>query len=651
MAKINLLEKQMAELIAAGEVVERPSSVVKELVENAIDAGATTIAVEIRNGGVTYLRITDNGEGIEPSEVPKAFLRHATSKLRSPEDLASIATLGFRGEALAAIAAVSRVELRTRTAGAQLGWQYCIEGGQETISQETGCPPGTTIIVRDIFFNTPARMKFLKKDNTEAASIAGVLDRMALSHPEISFRLIREGQHKLHTPGDGKLLSAIQAVLGKEFGRSLAEVAYQKDNLGIEGYITKPEAARPNRAMQYLFVNGRMVRSQACAAALEQAFRNLLQPGKLPGCVLKLKIPYELVDVNVHPAKIEVRFSDEKAVFDLIYYACRTALAGLNPATPATELGLRLAQAPTLPVPPLAGHQLVLEQGSAQPPQRAQIAFPAFATATAAPVCATSLAGESSFIYQPPVRQALPATPSRGSMAAPPPPEEGTTPLTQPSCQAAPQPGDCIPTTAPSLELPTAPVTITAPEPVPQLLGQLFATYLLVQQGDELLLIDKHAAHERLLFEELKQSDTSRRQLLLTPLPVTLPPEHHAAALQNLQAFAALGFLVEDFGDHSLLVREVPLLLGSGDIASLVAELAQRLAEHHTSLTPQALDELYHIVACKAAIKANSFTALQEQQKLLERLQASGLRHCPHGRPVTISITKGEIEKMFGRRT
>lgn len=682
MARINVLDRRVAELIAAGEVVERPSSVVKELVENSVDAGATAITVEIKNGGITYLRVTDNGEGIEREELPKAFLRHATSKVSEAEDLTAIRTLGFRGEALASIAAMCRVEVLTRTANEESGSRYTIEGGQELGLESAGCPVGTTIVVRDIFYNTPARMKFLKKDLTEAGSVAGVLDRVALSHPEVSVKFIRDGQIRLHTPGDGKLYSAVYAVLGREFAQGLTEVAYQVGGLEVSGYISKPECARANRSMQHFFINDRIVRSGSCTAALEEAYRNSVMVGKFPGCVLKLHIPYHVVDVNVHPAKIEVRFSDEKAVFDLVYYGCKNALQALRPVASAQDAGLKALKINPLNVttPPTSGSQQVFSSAqyreliSPTKPQNMRgfenVKQNNFTQKVTEKLQSLPLADEG-LHYQ--IEKKLGPTPSAihsYNQAAEPVPSyqsnhhaelgvtgQGSMKIPDESPAPAAQPFNEMHSPAaiqPLSSVSTATLLDETEQALPtRVIGQVFDTYILVEQNGELVLIDKHAAHERLLFEEVRAgTDSALRQMLLSPVPVRLSREAYTTAVSRLEEFERLGILADDFGDGTLLIREAPMLLDKEDIFTLVEEIAHSLQQSQNDLTPHALNELYHSVACKAAIKGGQFSSMEEMKSLVARLeQTGGIRHCPHGRPVAVSFTKYDLEKLFGRRT
>ncbi len=643
MAAIRVLDKHVAELIAAGEVVERPASVVKELTENAIDAGASSVTVEIKQGGVTYLRVTDNGCGIPREEVPRAFLRHATSKVWSEEDLGSISTLGFRGEALASIAAMARVEMLTRTADALSGTRCTIEGGGEAQVEEAGCPVGTTIVVRDLFYNTPARMKFLKKDVTEGNSVAAVLDRMALSHPEVGFRFIRDGVVKLQAPGDGKLLSAVYAVYGREFASGLIEVSHSIGPLSLTGYISKPERARGSRAQQSFYINGRLVNSRACAAALEEAYKHSVMVGRFPYCVLNISLPPMQVDVNVHPAKTEVRFADERSVFDLVYYGCKTTLAGLDSATAAFDRGLRQTRLAVNPITAATAPT----QGSQQrfAPEQYRQPAPA-ALGSARPT------GEG----QPPRPVTLPR-PSATAVAEP--------QVEMPPRLRRPQAADALSDnrltyrTDPSVlplrlpAVPTRPQVVEAESVQPdfRLIGELFDTYILLEQEDSLLLVDKHAAHERLIFERLRSdTDLSRSQLLLVPLTVTLDKESYDAAVGRLEVFARLGFAAEDFGDGALLVREAPMLLEQADVAALVEEIASGIAQNRRELTPAVLDDLFHSVACRSAIKAGQKNTLPELAEIIRLLeQDSALRNCPHGRPISIKLTRREVEKLFGR--
>ena len=649
MPKIQVLDKQVAELIAAGEVVDRPASVVKELVENAVDAGATIVTVEIRRGGVTYMRVTDNGCGIAPEDVPTAFLRHATSKVAGEEDLNSIATLGFRGEALASISAVAHVELLTRAAGREAGVRYTCGGGEEPTLEEAGCPQGTTILVRDLFYNTPARMKFLKKDSTEGNAVAGVLDKLALSHPEISLRFIRDGKEQLHTPGDGKLSSTIYAVYGREFSSALIPVRYELGHVKVEGYISAPASSRPNRTLQNFFINGRYIRSRTAMAALEEAYKGSIMAGKFPACVLHLKLSFGAVDVNVHPAKLEVRFVNERPIFDAVYHGVKSALeAGDRPK--ALELKRPLVS-PYAPAPE----------------RQEQLRFPVSPAPKAAP--------------QGPIGPSRPEKPPlflRDSGEAPGRREDFSSfvervldrapqPESQPAgAQKAPLPVSQLEESHPPLpETPPplprqeeAPVREQYPPAAPaqefqaRVVGEAFGTYLIVQYSrEELMFIDKHAAHERLLYERLKRENAGgEAQALLEPVTVTLDKEEYTAVLSHLGELAQAGFEVEDFGAGTVLVRSAPLLLDGGDAAGAVMEIAGYLASLKNRMTTEHMDWVYHNVACRAAIKAGDALSREEMVSLALELERNPqVRYCPHGRPVYILLRRRDLERQFGR--
>lgn len=625
MSKINVLDKHIAELIAAGEVVERPSSVIKELIENSIDAGSSAITVEIKNGGITYMRVTDNGSGISREDVPTAFLRHATSKVQSQDDLESISTLGFRGEALASIASVAHVELLTRTQEELAGTRYVIDGGEEQFCDDAGCAQGATIIVRDLFYNTPARMKFLKKDLVEANAIASVLDKIALSHPEISLRFLRDANETLHTPGDGKLKSAVYAVYGKEFTSGLIPVDYELNGIRLWGFISKPAAARPNRSMQQFFINGRYVKSRTAMVAMEEAFKGSLMVGKVPACVLHLGISYHAVDVNVHPSKIEVRFVNEKPIFDAVYHGVKTALnQGDTP-------GVLSLNKPVLS--PFAGTEpsVQLQFGSAPK--------------------ADSPAAQVSVQPQSPVQQSIKPPEAVRSYAV--------------SDVQAPRFHADVPRPAvlhePETDLSersvlqvTAPMPDTLPDepqkPV-KLVGEAFNTYIILERGnDELVFIDKHAAHERMLYEKLKsEGGQAVQQMLLQPVTVTLDKNEYAAVLGSVDTYAAAGFEIEDFGSGTVLVRSAPLILGGENVADAVMEIAGYLQSAKNDITTEKLDWLYHNVACRAAVKAGDDSAPQELIALAQRMEAEDIRYCPHGRPVTIIMKKKDLERQFGR--
>lgn len=645
MAIIHELSSHLADLIAAGEVVERPASVAKELIENAIDAGSTRITVEIENGGISYLRIADNGCGMSAEDAPIAFRRHATSKLRTEEDLTAIGTLGFRGEALAAISSVTRIDLFTRQKGAIAGVHLHLEAGEIQTQEEAGCPEGTTIVVRDLFYNTPARMKFLKKDFTEAGYILGVVQHAALSHPEIAFCLIRDGKQVFSTDGKGKLIAPVFAVFGKEMTANMIEVPQSERNgMTVYGYIVKPHAGRPNRSMQHFFVNGRYVKSRLMQAALEEAYRNAMITGKYPSGAVFLELPLAAVDVNVHPAKTEVKFSQDKPVFEAVYVACKNAIAandnmprlthqekestGEKPkeATPA-DTQQRFAVSKPAASLPSSGKPIeapALEDFFVAVPPRAK--KPSFSgTYAAAPRIIQE--DRSSAEYRPSLDTSLRETRQTVS--------EKTSPA--PAAQAA------------MVTESRAPEMLEPLDRSARVIGECFQTYLIAEDQDGLLLIDKHAAHERLLFNKLRQETEMPQQELLTPVIVELTGEEAAAIQSGLEEVRKAGFAIDSFGENSFAVRSAPAYLDCADIAGVIGELAEKLMNSRTAI-PDRLDDLIHTVACKAAIKAGKASTLTELQDLCDRVLADGdVRSCPHGRPTTVRLTKYELDKMFKR--
>ena len=660
MPHIQVLDKQVAELIAAGEVVERPSSVIKELVENAVDAGASVVTVEIRRGGTTFMRVTDNGCGISQEDVPTAFLRHATSKIAKQDDLDSIMTLGFRGEALASISAVAHVELLTKTREAQTGVRYTCGGEEKPTLEEAGCPDGTTILIRDLFYNTPARMKFLKKDSTEGNSIAGILDKMALSHPEISFRFIRDGKEQLHTPGDNKLSSAIYAVYGREFSSTLIPVEYELEHVKVKGFISTPAGSRPNRSMQNFFINGRYIRCRTAMAALEEAYKGSLMVGKFPACVLHLELAFGAVDVNVHPAKMEVRFVNERPIFDAVYHGVRSALAAGD--KPKVMEWRRPQPSPYAPVLERQ-EQTRLAEGKGpemalrreKPEVRMGVLRDSGAPDRSAPKLPEAWA---KILEEEPQPEPAPAVPS---------PEKGKfegvlgpkSPVIDPKKPEKVPEKPVFDPKEPEIaqNLPENPPKVPQepqPDPVPpsRVVGEAFGTYLILERGnDELVFIDKHAAHERLLYERLKaQGSGGEAQALLEPVAVTLDKEEYTQLLAHGEELSAAGFEIDDFGAGTVLVRSVPLLLDGADAAGAVMEIAGHLAAHRKDLTTEHLDWVYHNVACRAAMKAGDPISREEMISLVEELERNPqVRYCPHGRPVYILLRRRDIERQFGR--
>lgn len=633
MPEINILPKEVYQLIAAGEVVERPSSVVKEMIENSVDAGAKNITVEIKNGGSTYIRITDDGCGIEKSEIKKVFIPHATSKIKLQTDLDSISTLGFRGEAMASIAAVARVELLSRTADEELGSRYEIAGGEEIDFSDAGCPVGTTIVVRDIFFNTPARMKFLKKDVTEGNAVAGIVDKMAISHPEISFRFIRDGKQALITSGNGELKSTVYSVFGRDFSQSLIDVDYTVDNMHITGVVTKPSASRKSRAMQFFFINSRLVKCQTAMAALEQAYRNAIMVGRFPGCVLNIECDSSFVDVNVHPAKIEVRFANEKPIFELVYYGVKSAIEmGDTPKEVQFEQKRKPQQTT------VNGRIDFYSKKEDKPTQMEfkQRVNPQEFWSVAAPNPVKPVtehkpiknANEVFEITKENVKNVL-NTPVK--------------PVLDIEYTDEPKKAEPIPS-SPAQAEPKAEI------PDFKLVGEAFKTYIIVEIDNSIYFIDKHAAHERMNFERLKSSTEISSQVLLSPVAVRLAKDEYSIVCDNLELYKKCGFLVEDFGNSTVIVRECPSMLNGEDVEDLICETAQKLLDGKNDIMPEQMNWIFHSTSCRAAVKAGDYTSAQEQELFVKKLLAMpNIRYCPHGRPVMIKMSKYDIEKQFGR--
>ena len=649
MAKINVLPKHIADLIAAGEVVERPASVVKELMENAIDAGATSVTVEIKRGGITYIRITDNGSGILREDIRNAFKSHATSKIAKEDDLLSIGTLGFRGEALASIAAVARVDVLTRTEDSEVGTVYKIEGSEEKLLDDAGCPIGTTIVVKDIFFNTPARMKFLKKDVTEGNSVAGVVDRIALSHPEVSIRFIRDDKQQLVTSGNGKLESAVYSVFGKDFANGLVETNYELDGIKVHGLVSLPAASRSNRSMQFFFLNGRLVKSATACAALEQAYKNAIMVGRFPSCVLNIETPLDCVDVNVHPAKTEVRFENEKRIFDAVYFATKNVIEEKDKPT-KIELAQKEINNP-LQVSKITGNQMFFDK-KANVHERVEIPKknPDFWSKELPPEYK-----KAETILQPKKTEYSKIDSKKQECQKPEPPkpfirqENRKFEIKQKSEFNEVVVYNPVEKNIDQQE-PVELVVESAPVPDFRVIGEAFNTYILVECEDKMLVIDKHAAHERMLFEELRADNGEvKSQMLLDPVVVTLSKEEYSVILQNRELLLTAGFDISDFGPGSVVVRECPCMLINEDMKSIVEEMAGHLLRSSAPV-PEKLDWIYHNTACRAAIKGGEKTSKYELEKFVEKLLSHDeIRYCPHGRPVKIELTKKELEKQFGR--
>lgn len=619
----------MADLIAAGEVVERPASVVKELMENAVDAGATAVTVELQSGGMTLIRVTDNGGGIEPEDVSVAFLRHATSKLREEQDLEAIGTLGFRGEALAAIASVSRITLLTRVPGAPLGVSLSLEAGVVTEREETGCPEGTTMVVRDLFFNTPARLKFMKRDAAEGAAAYAVVQRIALSHPELSVKFIRDGKQELLTPGDGQLKSVLYSVLGRDLALGFTPVKGSDDHITVSGFVSMPACCRGTRGYQYFFVNGRYVKSQLMTAALEEAYKNQMMVGRFPGCALHLTTRLNTVDVNVHPAKTEVKFQSEKKIFDGIYYTVLSALEGEHRRPAVTVVMPKLTASDTVTV-----NQTALPLHDAMHPRTSAAAQPVFHIGSRpAPVPASPARGLS---YTSTSSEPRPA-PAAVSSEAP------DRPSSVPAAVSVP---------APSSQATAAPAEFAevAGKAPWRMAGQVLDTYIIVEQGDKMILIDKHAAHERMRFDLLKaQGYTPMIQRLLTPLVFTPAAEEGAALLEHLSLLAEYGFEAESFGGGALIVRQAPSDVELGEIEPTLTELAGRLLSAGHADPGAARDALLHTMACKSAIKGGRKSNPEELLKVAEAVMDGNVKYCPHGRPVAVELTRSQLEKQFKR--
>ena len=661
MPHIQQLDSHVADLIAAGEVVERPASVAKELMENAIDAGASAVTVEIAHGGMTFLRVTDNGCGIPASELKTAFLRHATSKLRTEYDLEAIGTLGFRGEALAAISAVSRMELLTRTADSPLGIALSLEAGVVTNQEEAGCPQGTTMVVKDLFYNTPARLKFMKKDSAESAACFAMVQRLALSHPEVSIKFLRDGKQDLLTPGDGKLQSALYAVLGRDLALGFTPVKGSGEDMSVTGFVSLPTCCRGTRGYQHFFVNGRYVKSRTMMAALEEAYANQKMVGKFPGCVLHLTTKLNAVDVNVHPTKQEVKFGSDKKVFDAVYYAVKSTLEADRSRPSALPDTPRLA--PKAAQDTVTPHQTTFRTMTAEQfrktadkpaPSLPLRDFTARPAQTAQPVRATPRVAPT--VPERPVPTIQPVRPEpKPAPASVTPPVEVTPEVPRATTRVAPtvddEPTQTITPVGADAHIGPSQITQPEPEETPwRMAGEVLNTYIIVEQGDKVLLIDKHAAHERMNFDRLKAAGyTPMVQTLLTPVVFTPPAEEGAALLAQLPLLERFGFEAEDFGGGALIVRTAPDDVEAAAIPDVLLELAGKLITCGTADPDSARDALLHTMACKAAIKGGQKNGEAELLKVAKAVMAGEVKYCPHGRPVAIELTRQQIEKRFGR--
>ena len=650
MGKINILEKSVAEKIAAGEVVERPASVVKELIENSFDAAATSVTVEIEKGGTSYIRVTDNGAGILREDVATAFLRHATSKIKDAGDLESIGTLGFRGEALCSISAVSKTEVITKTQSEAVGTYMSVEGGETKDYREAGCPQGTTVTVRNLFFNTPARMKFLKKDSTEAAFVTDICQRTALSHPEASFRYIRDGKEIFFTPGDNVLKNAVRAVFGKDISNAMLEVERSDAPYRIKGLTGSNNLSRPNRNMQFFFVNGRLVKSNILSAALSEAYKNELMVGRFPVCVLDIELPCEMVDVNVHPAKTEVKFADDEGVYRALVLAVKSAIT--KGAGPRAAFGSN-DKAYKMPVGPNKVTQSTFK-----------------------------LLADDAIKQSENIKKAEKKTDTVKSIVSKPaeikPKDEKKSTFKvlekiKPITMTVSKPWELPEKDIEKLEVneksekqyevvkndekpeevkfePSEEVTIEQPRiPEFSLVGQLFATYIIIQTENEMIMIDQHAAHERINYERIKDTG-SMKQALLMPITPTLSPKEKAAWEENAEFFDKMGFDVSDFGEGSVIIRTLPSDIDFADGEGLFIELLSSLSGGEKGEISYARDKAVYTIACKAAIKANKVLSDEEMVELCKKaLAMEGISTCPHGRPISVKMTKYQIEKMFKR--
>lgn len=659
MARINVLPKEIADLIAAGEVVERPSSVIKEFVENSIDAGARKVTVEIKNGGKTFLRVTDDGCGIHRDDIRKAFISHATSKITSVTDLDAISTLGFRGEALASVCAVSKVDVMTCTEGADTGTRYVIEGGREVLIDDVGSPVGTTIVVKDLFYNIPARLKFLKKDVQEGNYIAALLERIAISNPGIAFKFIRDGKIAFQTPGDGNLKSAIYAVFGKEFTSQLLPVNGEHNGIIVEGFVTKPTAGRGSRSMQTFFVNGRYIKSVLFLSALEQAYKNSIMVGKFPACVLFVKMPFETVDVNVHPAKTEVRFYDEKRVFEAVY---NSTLSAITADVTRPQATFSTGKAFTAPAD--KGEQLTITQvtPAAQELQRSFVIKEFGKPVTGKEdIVASPRKGEEKQLdflkdsYMKPDIKVV----SDNDIKTTDKPIKKTIVINEPvlkknvtetQLDAVKAPGN-VTVIEEFVTKPVEATPVVTPSSVEfKYIGEAFNTYLIAELDNKMVLIDKHAAHERILFEEFRSQGIGESQMMLVPLVVTLSADEYSAITENMDLLAGAGYDISDFGDRSIKLSACPPQLSDENLNDIIVELAGYLANNIKTLMPEKLDWIYHSMACRAAVKAGNFTSRYEAERFVGRvLNDENLRYCPHGRPVLVEMTKRELEKQFKR--
>lgn len=658
MGVINVLDKHVAELIAAGEVVERPASAIKEMIENSIDAKAGDITVEIQNGGITFMRVTDNGCGIMRDDVKLAFLPHATSKIKLENDLDSISTLGFRGEALSSISSVSKLQLLTRNSSEEIGTSYEIDGGEEKTFDDAGCPVGTTIIVRDLFYNIPARMKFLKKDRAEGNAVANVIDKIALSHPEISFTFIRDGKRVLSTSGDGKIKSAVYSVYGRDFANGLIPVKYELNGIDIKGYISKPVNARPNRSMQNFFINGRYVKSMTAMAALEEACKGSVMVGKFPACVLHLSIPFEAIDVNVHPSKIEVRFINERPVFDAVYHAVKNSLHNNDEKKSVTFNNIKNDNAfsdikkpkPFVSTPAVFDKPKTTESSNNDPISSLNEVINntkplgSLNASVSNNIEPLNIYSKEALKHQESIEKKIENIKAD---------KNNDTTIVTNNKEDINIPDEELIKHSPEPEINEEPKPlIDEPKNKLKFIGEAFNTYIIIEKNDkEIIIIDKHAAHERMIYERLKKErGAGFSQVLLQPITVTLNKNDYEAAISNLDMFRECAFDIEDFGNGCLIVRAAPQYLEQSDIESSVIEMAGYISQNKKDIKSEKMDWVYHNVACRAAIKGGNISTREELIDIADKIDKDPtLRYCPHGRPVCIVMTRYELEKQFGR--
>ena len=641
MPVINVLQPHVADMIAAGEVVERPASVIKELVENSLDAGAKNITVEIRGGGATYIRVTDDGCGMAPEDAGIAFLRHATSKLHDEKGLEAISTMGFRGEALAAISAVSKIELSTRRRGDASGTRVVLEAGDIQEMFAAGCPDGTTMTVRDLFYNTPARLKFLKSDRSEASACQLAALRCALGHPEVSIRFIKDRNEEFFTPGDGKQESCVYSLMGRDMATQMLRCTGENNGIRVTGFVSSPAYGKGNRSAQFFFCNGRFIKSQLLQAAVEQAYKNTLLTGRYPACALYIELGYGSVDVNVHPAKTEVKFSEERKVFDAVHYAVLSALAGERQTA---EIKLSESTKKAVGAKPdfyqSMSAETFRESGYAAPkPVQPQPA--AAATAVSA--------------LRPPVRAARPVQPVQMSLRAE-PAEYETEPKPENSriLPEKPEKSETVPVFSQDMPVKAVekPVQNVESRPIPdhKIVGEALKTYIIVEQDDKLILIDKHAAHERMIFDRLKAQEREiMAQNLLIPVTIRPNGDDMDAITENAALLYELGFEIEPFGERELIVRAVPADMDAGDVPAAIEEICEKLRRGKCPDAQSARDEILHTVACKAAIKAGWDTHPKELEAVVDAVISGQVRYCPHGRPVSVTLTRKELDKQFKR--